>query len=51
MTRWIPTVLLILVIAYLFLDSAEYDPYCDMVSIWEETNGNFGWPPFRGECD
>lgn len=28
------------------------DPYCEMVGIWIETGGEFGWPDYRGngEC-
>lgn len=23
--------------------------YCEMVKIWKETNGKFGWPAYNGE--
>ena len=31
---------------------APVDPYCEMVGIWTETGGEFGWPDYRGngEC-
>jgi len=24
--------------------------YCEMVEAWHASNGEFGWPPFEGEC-
>ena len=24
--------------------------YCEMVELWQETNGDAGWPPYKGEC-
>ena len=24
--------------------------YCEMVAAWHASNGEFGWPPFEGEC-
>ena len=24
------------------------DPYCEMVGIWIETGGEYGWPDYRG---
>ena len=30
-------------------DSPEpVDPYCEMVGIWIETGGEYGWPDYRG---
>ncbi len=28
------------------------DPYCEMVGIWIDSNGEYGWPDYRGngEC-
>lgn len=28
------------------------DPYCEMVTVWNETGGEYGWPDYRGngEC-
>jgi DNA repair exonuclease SbcCD nuclease subunit len=25
--------------------------YCELVDIWRQTGGDFGVPPYRGECD
>ena len=30
---------------------AERDRYCEMLEIWEETDGEYGWPPYKGECN
>lgn len=30
-----------------------YDPrseYCEMVQLYFDSQGEFGWPPFNGEC-
>jgi hypothetical protein len=29
---------------------AERD-YCAMVKTWENTQGKYGWPPYRGKCE
>jgi len=31
---------------------AERENYCEMVGIWDDTNGEYGWPPYDGreEC-
>ena len=25
--------------------------YCEMVAAWHSSGGEYGWPPFEGECD
>ena len=25
--------------------------YCEMVQIWDQTGGEYGWPPYKGECE
>jgi len=25
--------------------------YCEMVDIWDQTGGDAGWPPYKGECE
>lgn len=30
---------------------AEYNHYCEMVEIYKDSGGEYGWPPFRGECE
>lgn len=34
-------------------DTAAEDQYCEMVGIWHQSGGEYGWPPERGEehCD
>jgi hypothetical protein len=29
----------------------QRDTYCDMIALWDETNGDAGWPPYKGECE
>lgn len=24
--------------------------YCEMVETYKKTNGQYGWPPYKGEC-
>ena len=26
----------------------EAKQYCEMVEIWDQTNGDSGWPPYKG---
>lgn len=28
----------------------QQETYCEMVEIWHNTNGDSGWPPYKGEC-
>lgn len=28
----------------------QQDQYCEMIELWEQTNGDAGWPPYKGEC-
>lgn len=30
---------------------AERAHYCDMVATYHETGGEYGWPPYDGECE
>ena len=25
--------------------------YCEMVQAWKQSGGQYGWPPFNGECE
>ena len=25
--------------------------YCEMVQAWHDSRGEYGWPPFNGECE
>jgi len=27
----------------------QFEQYCEMVQIWHDTNGESGWPPYKGE--
>jgi len=29
----------------------ERERYCQMVDMWNETGGEYGWPPYKGECE
>jgi len=29
----------------------QRDTYCEMVEIHNETGGEYGWPPYDGECN
>jgi len=29
----------------------ERERYCEMLDIWNETNGEYGWPPYKGDCE
>ena len=29
---------------------AQEERYCDMIAIYDETNGESGWPAYDGDC-
>ena len=29
----------------------ERERYCEMLDIWNETDGEYGWPPYKGDCE
>jgi len=29
----------------------ERERYCEMLEIWNETGGEYGWPPYKGDCE
>jgi len=29
---------------------AERERYCEMVQMHHDTGGEYGWPPYKGEC-
>jgi len=29
----------------------QAEQYCKMVDIYHESGGEYGWPPYDGECD
>ena len=31
-------------------EANERDLYCDMVQQFKDTNGQYGWPAYKGEC-
>ena len=35
------------------LEDAERqrEQYCDMVDVYHESGGDYGWPPYNGECE
>jgi len=30
---------------------AERQHYCEMVDLHRESGGEYGWPPYKGECE
>lgn len=30
---------------------AEREHYCEMVDLHHESGGEYGWPPYKGECE
>ena len=32
-------------------EQRQAEQYCEMVKIWEQTNGQTGWPPYDKEID
>lgn len=43
-------VLLALAVIYTLDDARDVDPYCEMVGIYNETKGQYGWPDYRGNA-
>ena len=31
-------------------EQTQRDHYCEMVQIHKDSGGEYGWPPFDGEC-
>jgi len=29
----------------------ERERYCQMLELWNETGGEYGWPPYKGDCE
>jgi hypothetical protein len=29
----------------------QRDTYCEMIALYDETNGEAGWPPYDGDCE
>ena len=27
----------------------EQSHYCEMIQLWDDTNGDAGWPPYKGD--
>jgi len=59
MARWkVLLIGLLLVIGYglagnadIQNEQAEQIRYCEMIELWNETDGDAGWPPYKGECE
>jgi len=32
-------------------EKAQLNRYCDMVDAWQDSNGEYGWPPYRENVD
>lgn len=41
-------ILFILSILTLIPEDDPPDPYCEMVSIYQQSGGQYGWPDYRG---
>lgn len=42
--------LLVAVVLYTLDDARDTDPYCEMVSIYQQSGGQYGWPDYRGNA-
>lgn len=49
--------ILMMFLAFAVLSHMDYSDavqqeslYCEMVAAWHESKGEFGWPPYNGEC-
>ena len=29
----------------------ERERYCQMLELWNDTDGKYGWPPYKGDCE
>ena len=29
----------------------ERERYCQMLELWNDTDGEYGWPPCKGDCE
>ena len=29
----------------------ERERYCQMLELWNDTDGEYGWPPYKGDCE
>ena len=47
----IPAIIAAPLVVWLVMTDDPQDPYCDMVKVFEETGGEYGWPPFREHHD
>lgn len=41
-------VLLVAAVLYTLDDARDTDPYCEMVTIYQQSGGQYGWPDYRG---
>ena len=32
------------------IEQEQYDRYCRMVEMYKQSNGENGWPAYKGEC-
>lgn len=50
MTDVILVAVIIAALLYTLGDSVErpVDPYCEMVTIYQQSGGQYGWPDYRG---
>lgn len=45
---WLILILFVLSILTLIPDEKPVDPYCEMVAIYQQSGGQYGWPDYRG---
>ena len=58
LTVFATIVITIYVVAVYFTPKTEYSElemqhqhYCEMVQIFKSSGGEYGWPPYKGECN
>jgi len=56
-TAALAAVFAFMLISYALVSTQDHDDavqtrslYCDMVAEWHKTGGEYGWPPYEGEC-
>lgn len=43
-----PAAFIVVLLGLLSNAPEPVDPYCEMVGIWIDSNGEYGWPDYRG---
>lgn len=51
MVKWAFAWIVAVAVLYTLDDaSGDRDPYCEMVAVYKETGGRYGWPDYRGNA-